>query len=141
MSDETLFSNGDQDEELDSFTNYLQERYEAMEGVVNAINAEFECNLRLTCEACPVLIEGTVDGLELYFRARWDSWRLGIALTVEDAAFPTEQSRAAFYSELSTELGEFGASWLEPAEVDQALRACLISFRAGNTNVGTSKGQ
>lgn len=28
--------------------------------------------------ACPVQAEGTIDGKEFYFRARWDSWSIGI---------------------------------------------------------------
>ncbi len=41
---------------------------------------------------------------------------------------------AAFYHEAST--GRFDAGFLEPEQVDQAVRACLTAFRAGQTNAG-----
>ena len=31
---------------------------------------------RVTCLACPLQIEGHVDGVQFYFRARHDRWRL-----------------------------------------------------------------
>ena len=35
----------------------------------------------MTCGACPVQIEGDVDGMEFYFRARGGEWSMGIAAT------------------------------------------------------------
>ena len=33
---------------------------------------------RVTCSACPLQIEGQIDGEEFYFRARGEHWRMGI---------------------------------------------------------------
>lgn len=32
----------------------------------------------ITCGACPLQIEGTINGVPFYFRSRWDRWRIGI---------------------------------------------------------------
>lgn len=39
----------------------------------------------MTCGACPVQIEGEVDGMAFYFRARHGEWSMGIAATAERA--------------------------------------------------------
>lgn len=39
----------------------------------------------LTCAAAPVQIEGTVNGMHFYFRARWDSWGIGFGSTLDEA--------------------------------------------------------
>ncbi len=136
MSDEGSISHTDENEAMKAFVAYMQQRDQAMEGMVAAINAEFGCELRLTCEACPVQLEGTIDGLTLYFRARWASWRLAIATDLKSAVRATGQAEAAFYHESLDKLGEFEASWLEPTQVNHAVRACLTAFRAGQTNAG-----
>jgi hypothetical protein len=33
---------------------------------------------KVTCEACPLQIEGTIDGFAFYFRARHRHWTMGI---------------------------------------------------------------
>ena len=35
-------------------------------------------DVRMTCIACPVQIEGSIDGVPIYFRARGTRWSLGI---------------------------------------------------------------
>ncbi len=107
-----------------------------MEQVLAAINADFGLALRFTCTACPVQIEGEIDGLALYFRSRWDSWRLAIAKDLDQAVGAHRQADAAFYHESSAGLSGFDASWLDPEQVDQVVRACLTAFRAGQTNAG-----
>jgi len=124
------------DQAMQQFAAWMQERDEALEQTLAAINADFGLILRFTCTACPVQIEGEIDGLALYFRARWDSWRLEIAVDEQQAVRTSRQEAAAFYHESSAGLSGFEASWLEPAEVDQAVRACLTAFRAGQTNAG-----
>ena len=34
--------------------------------------------MKVTCEACPLQIEGTIDGVSFYFRARGESWSIRI---------------------------------------------------------------
>jgi hypothetical protein len=125
-----------QDQALDAFAAFLQQRNQEMERVVEAINADFHAALRLTFDACPVQIEGEIDGLALYFRARWSSWRLAIATDLEQAIKAARQADAVFYHASSAGLSDFEASWLEPAQVDLAVRACLNAFRTGQTNAG-----
>jgi hypothetical protein len=107
-----------------------------MQSVLAAINADFGCELRLTCEACPVQVEGQIDGLAMNFRSRWDSWSLVMAADLDTAIRANRQAEAVFYHESCAGLSGFDASWLEPAQVDQALRACLTAFRAGHANAG-----
>src|SRR5262249_54306032 len=108
-----------QNDPMDALAEYLQQRYQAMEGVVAAINKDFSCNLRLTCSACPVQLEGQIDGLVLYFRSRWDVWGLAIADELDSAVRARRQAEARFYHESSAGLRGFDASWLEPNQVDQ----------------------
>jgi hypothetical protein len=124
------------DDALKEFAAILQQREVALEQILAAINADFGLTLRFTCTACPVQVEGEVDGLTLYFRSRWDSWSLAIAKDLDQAVRANRQADAVFYHESSAGLSGFDASWLEPAEVDQVLRACLTAFRAGQTNAG-----
>jgi hypothetical protein len=69
MNDEEPTSGPGQDAGLNAFGEYMQ-RDQGFDTVLTAINAEFSTNLQLTCDACPVLIEGQIDGLTLYFRSR-----------------------------------------------------------------------
>src|SRR5258708_2402763 len=101
MSDEELTSDLGQDAGPNTFGEYMQQRDEGFDTVLAAINAEFGTNLQLTCDACPVLIEGHIDGLTLYFRSRWDSWRLAIAGDWNSAVWVTRQAEAAFYHKSS----------------------------------------
>ncbi len=134
MEDEII--PGGQDEEMKEFAALLQQRDDKLEQTLAAINDDFGLTLRFTCTACPVQIEGEIDGLTLYFRSRWDIWSLAIAKDLDQAVRASRQADAAFYHESSAGLRGFDASWLEPEEVNQALRACLSAFRAGQTNAG-----
>jgi hypothetical protein len=130
MSDEEIF--GEDNDGLDAFQAYFSERDRAFEAVLNAINSDYNCDLHMTCEACPVQIEGSIDELYLYFRARWDSWRLAIAQTSELAVWASRMADAVFYHQACT----FDGSWMEPAQVDKALRTCLTAYRNGEKNGG-----
>ena len=130
MSDEETLS--EDDDGLDAFQEYFGERDSAFKVVLDAINNVYKCHLRMTCEACPVQIEGSIDGLYLYFRARWDSWRLAIAQTSELAVRASRMADAIFYHQACT----FDGSWMEPEQVDKALRACLTAYRKGERNGG-----
>jgi hypothetical protein len=121
---------------LKDFSALLQQRVDELEQTLAAINNDFGLTLRFTCTACPVQIEGEIDGLTLYFRSRWDSWYLAIAKDLDQAVRVQRQTDAVFYNESSAGLSGFDASWLESEEVDQALRACLSAYRAGQTNAG-----
>ena len=114
----------------------MQDRDDAFQRILKAINAEYNCDLRMTCEACPVQVEGTIDGYGLYFRSRWDSWRLAIAETFEQAVRASRMGDTTFYHESSAGLFAFDASWLEPEQLDVALRACLTAYRGGAKNGG-----
>ncbi len=127
---------GGLDEGMKKFATILQQRDDKLEQTLAAVNNDFGLTLRFTCTACPVQIEGEIDGLTLYFRSRWDAWSLAIAKDVDQAVRAHRQADAAFYHESSAGLNGFDASWLEPVEVDQVLRACLTAFRAGQTNAG-----
>lgn len=112
----------------------MQERDDAFQRILKTISADFNCELRMTCEACPVQVEGTIDGNGLYFRARWDSWRLAIAETIDQAITAGRSADAIFYHESCA--GVFDGSWLEPEQLDVAMRACLTAYRNGAKNGG-----
>lgn len=130
MADERTLS--EDSDGLDGFREYFRERDRAFKAVLDAINNDYGCDLRMTCEACPVQIKGTIDELHLYFRARWDSWRLAIAQTSELAVRASRMADAVFYHQACT----FDGSWMESEQVDKALRACLTAYRQGEKNGG-----
>jgi hypothetical protein len=68
MADEETLS--EDSDGFDTFREYLRERDRGFEAVLAVINNDYSCDLRMTCEACPVQIEGAIDELHLYFRAR-----------------------------------------------------------------------
>ncbi len=121
---------------MNESTNYFQQRHAALEQFLDRIAADYGVTLHATCSACPVEIEGEIDGWVLYFYARWGAWNLSIAADLDHAVRAHRQSDARFYHKSSAGLREFEASWLTPAQVDQVLRACLAAFRAGKTNAG-----
>jgi hypothetical protein len=124
----------EKDEDLQAFRAYMQDRDDAFQRILKAINAEYDCELRMTCEACPVQVEGTIDGYGLYFRSRWDSWRLAIAGTTDQAIAAGRSTDAIFYHESCA--GVFDGSWLEPEQLNVAMRACLTAYRSGAKNGG-----
>lgn len=46
-------------------------------------------DLQLTCSMCPTQYEGTVGGYFIYYRSRFDEWRVTIAATLDDAVGET----------------------------------------------------
>ena len=121
---------------MQAFRAYMQERDDGFQRILKTISADFNCKLRITCEACPVQVEGTIDGYGLYFRSRWDSWRLAIAETVDQAIAAGRSADAIFYHESCAGMAAFDASWLEPEQLDVAMRACLPAYRNGAKNGG-----
>jgi len=77
----------------------------------------------VTCFACPVQVEATVDGYDLYFRARSDVWRIDIGRDMDD--------RAQFDELLFSREGEAetSGSWMEPWEVVKHLSDAIRDFR------------
>jgi hypothetical protein len=136
MSDPDLIGVTNDDDGLAEFRAFLQHREAELENIISAINAEFNATLKLTCMECPVQIEGEIDGLALYFRSRWESWRLSIATDRDSAIRAHRIADATFYHESCAGLSAFDASWMEPAQLDKALRACLAAFREGKPHAG-----
>lgn len=89
-------------------------RVEELEACLR-ICQDLSCYLMVTCSACPVQIEGEVDGAYLYFRARSEHWRCTIG---EDFSVGDK-----------VEGGEFSASWMPPEQVEVALRRAITEYR------------
>lgn len=47
-----------------------------------------DSQMKLTCGACPVQLEGTIFGYPAYFRARWGSWSLTVANKGDNPIWP-----------------------------------------------------
>jgi hypothetical protein len=71
MRDEEPNSDLDLEAAMNAFAEYGQQRNQAFDTLLATIKAEFGCELQMTCSACPVQVEGQIDGLALYFRSRW----------------------------------------------------------------------
>lgn len=124
------------DDGLQVLREYMVQREQGFDEVISKINADCGCDLRMTCEACPVQLEGTIDDLHVYFRSRWDSWRLAIATDLESAVRAGRMTDALFYHHSCAGMGGSDASWLEPEQLDRAVRACLTAYRDGKQNAG-----
>ena len=79
--------------------------------------------------ACPVQGEGTVDGLEWYFRARGESWSFEVfrpggfeGLPVQDVVF--DRSGETFG-------GPYSASWIGAKHAWSLIRTCINEWRQG----------
>ena len=87
-----------------------------------------EIEAAVTCRFCPVQIEGTVNGLPFYFRARHDHWRMTIAKG--DAVEASLGWQPALYEreEPYGTLGGYDAGYMELSEAEQFVRACLAEY-------------
>lgn len=86
----------------------------------------------ITCHACPVQIEGEVDGSAFYFRARWEGWSFGVASTV-DAAVAAGWANAepgSWYAEGDAEGGDFAGSWMKHSEAWRIVEESIAAWRA-----------
>lgn len=63
---------------------------------------------------CPLQIEGTIDGVEFYFRARGRRWTMGIG---GDVVIAPDWSMSGPWGE-----GAYGAGWM-PEHIGQAIVA------------------
>lgn len=76
----------------------------------------------MTCAAAPVQIEGTVDWMHFYFRARWDSWGIGFGATLEEAVLNEMDSPLAS--------GHYpGASYMPHNEAWAIVMRCVEDWR------------
>jgi hypothetical protein len=82
--------------------------------------------LRCTCTAAPVQFEGELDGLHLYFRARWNSWDLAIAPTLNEAV---RETNLAYYKESDYGEERFEASWMSHKEALAFILECVQEFK------------
>jgi hypothetical protein len=133
MNTDELFND---DDGLQEFRTYMSKRDEAFAQILTALQEQYDCALEMTCEACPVQIEGTIDGYALYFRSRWDTWRLAIAPTLDEAVAAGQTANLVFYHEGSVGDSGFDASWLEPEQLEIVLGACLAAYRADANQSG-----
>ena len=87
-----------------------------------------EIEATLTCRYCPVQIEGTVNGLVFYFRARHDHWRMTIAK--EDAVEASLGWQPALYNreEPYGTPGGHDAGYMELSEAEQFVSASLSEY-------------
>ena len=76
---------------------------------------------------CPVQINGTYKGEELYFRARGShaSLSIGVASNAEDASV---YSHPHYYAEVIVSDEPYAAGWLNPQEAETAMRHLLSNL-------------
>lgn len=70
---------------------------------------------------CPVQAEGTIDGKAFYFRARGDSWSVGVG---EEPVGDPE-----WYYEQSYGDGPFDAGWMEESEALDFITDASVLYR------------
>jgi len=99
-------------------------------GVLKNDDGQYECpwdipgvTARMTCGACPVQIEGTVDDQHFYFRSRWDEWQFGVGNSLEDAVCVAIGMADGFCLE-----GE-GDSWMPHNEAWRIVAECIEAYR------------
>ncbi len=102
----------------------MGDHFDDIETAIAEINKDYGLELKVTCMACPVQIEGEIGNKHLYFRARWEHWRLTIADTFDDAVCG---KNTAYYKEEEYG-GAFDASWMQPEDVSKEVRACLDQY-------------
>lgn len=142
--------------DVDTFLDAIRPAVEA--GLAHVHDAEEErsgegWHGRMTCSACPVQIEGEVDGHAFYFRARWDSWSFGVSrdkLTPENGAsfdevyrrrdtrhYPRSQAIGGPYAyqvEGDAEGdGEMAGSWMPYSEAWRHIEDSIAKLRAQRT--------
>lgn len=77
---------------------------------------------------CPVQAEGSVDGIEWYFRARGESWsfQLGSKVPVDDPIWYYEQD----YGDQP-----FAAGWMSEAEAEEFILLAISKWRSGDAEL------
>jgi hypothetical protein len=75
----------------------------------------------ITCSACPVQVEGTIDEVPFYFRSRWGHWRIGIG---GDVVGDPDWTRQSDYGD-----GAYDASWMPEEEALEIIERCANEWR------------
>jgi hypothetical protein len=76
---------------------------------------------KFTCCACPVQAEGTIDGLELYFRSRHDEWTFAIGAD----AVMIDRREDGFFRRAPV----MDAGYLPLADAEAIIERCLGEYR------------
>lgn len=87
----------------------LQAELDAIEGL----------EYRITCSACPFQLEGNIAGTPIYFRERWNEWKIGIG---EDPVKVAFGSAPGFFME-----GGFGPDDSYSAIIRNCIERCRAS--------------
>lgn len=82
---------------------------------------------KVTCTGFPLQIEGTIDGVPFYFRARYDEWGMGIG-----GSDPASPVMAPAWSMVGPwgEKGSSDASTMEEAAGIEIVKRCAELWRA-----------
>ena len=83
--------------------------------------ADIKIVMKCTCPACPVQYEGTISGVPFYFRARGNSWSIGVG---ED---PLEVSMG-YKKGWGTDGDYFNSGWMDHDEAEKLIKACAKEY-------------
>lgn len=117
--------------DLDAFLDAIRPAVEA--GLAHVRDAEAQrsgegWSGRMTCEACPVQIEGEVDGLPFYFRARWESWSFTVA--AQPGGNAISGPLAFGLTGEAEDVGGMAGSWMPHSEVWRHIEEGIAALRA-----------
>ena len=89
---------------------------------------------RLTCEACPVQLDGEVDGMRWYFRARGTTWEFGVGATDQEADWASEGLGEGFrrtgeYLDSSDPGSEHAAGYMAHADALAIIESSVAEYR------------
>jgi hypothetical protein len=105
------------------------------------VREDTRCDVRITCPAAPVQIEGTIDGYPFYFRSRWSRWTFTLVEPgqdpvapggLEDPVAPTGLGGALFWREdqYGSDTDVAAASWMPHEKAWWIVSECAAQFRA-----------
>lgn len=99
---------------------------------VAELNAQHGASIRLTCDAAPVQYEGKIGDNFVYFRSRFDDWRIGIGKTEKaaieaDFTLSDDDPDCLYYATAEIE-GNFDGSWLPHAEAERIICKHVLQF-------------
>lgn len=91
--------------------------------------------MRCTCDGCPVQFEGTIDGHDAYWRARYDSFALSIATTPGTAAIAVAIGEVPGWYDAYPygEPGGYDAGYMSLTTAARLLREGVAAFRVTQT--------
>lgn len=86
--------------------------------------------MRVSDTEAPVQIEGTVDGVPFYFRARWDIWEFGAGEDPVDVVVDQGTSGGFYRSGKYDPVADgFGASYMDTCIAEQIVVQCADQWR------------